>query len=61
MRLEYYANLARMGDRYRRNPAWGMSYGWLCLYEFYEYLDTSCPIGQEHGDTHLKMQVALFQ
>ncbi len=61
MRLQYHADPIRMGSRYRRNPAWEMTYGWLCLYEFYEYLDTWCPAGQEHDDAHTKMQVALFQ
>ena len=56
MRLKYYMNPTRMGD-----PAWELDFGWLCLYEFYEYLDTWCPLGHEHSDTHLKMQVALFQ
>ena len=42
-------------------PRGRLPFGWLCLYEFYEYLDTWSPIGQDHGDTQLKMQVALFQ
>ena len=58
MRLKYYVNPPRMGDR---DPAWALGFGWLCLYEFFEYLDTWCPIGHDHDDTHLKMQVALFQ
>lgn len=61
MRLEYHVDLIRMGSRYRCNPSWETTHGWLCLYEFFEYLDTWCPTGQSHGETHRKMQTALFQ
>ena len=61
MRLKYHVDPIRMGDKYMRSPAWEMDHGWLCLYEFYEYLNTWWRSGRPHGDTQLKMQVALFQ